>query len=261
MPKVFLSPSNQFENRYAYGGSNEGKQMGIVANLVKVALQRCGFEVMLMHDQTMAEKVRTANNWGADLYIPIHSNACNGKVSGTRMFCWSIPGSGYDACLAIFRYLAPLTPGESESIKVADDLYEVKWPYAPVAYIETDFHDVPSVAKWIMEHTAEIAEAICKGVCSYFKVQYVAPKNTPAPAPHPDESEVCEVTLPILRLNNESGYVRTLQILLNKYNNARLAEDGAFGPATLAAVKAYQKSRGLEVDGIVGAKTWAQLLK
>ena len=69
------------------------------------------------------------------------------------------------------------------------------------------------------------------------------------------------MTLPILRLNNESGYVRTLQILLNKYNGARLSEDGIFGPATLAAVKAYQKSRGLEVDGIVGAKTWAQLLK
>lgn len=256
MPKVFLSPSNQFENRYAYGGSNEGKQMGIVANLVKVALQRCGLEVMLMHDQTMAEKVRTANNWGADLYIPIHSNACNGKVSGTRMFCWSIPGAGYDACLAIFRYLAPLTPGESESIKVADDLYEVKWPYAPVAYIETDFHDVPSVAKWIMEHTAEIAEAICKGVCSYFKVQYVAPKggNTPA-------GRTCDVKLPVLEINCEGDYVKTLQILLNKYNNAKLTEDGVFGPATENAVIAWQKDRGLQADGVVGEKSWSQLLK
>ena len=256
MPKVFLSPSNQFENRYAYGGSNEGKQMGIVANLVKVALQRCGFEVMLMHDQTMAEKVRTANNWGADLYIPIHSNACNGKVSGTRMFCWSIPGAGYDACLAIFRYLAPLTPGESESIKVADDLYEVKWPYAPVAYIETDFHDVPSVAKWLMEHTAEIAEAICKGVCSYFKVQYVAPKggNTPT-------GRTCDVKLPVLEINCEGEYVKTLQILLNKYNNAKLTEDGVFGPATENAVIAWQKDRGLQADGVVGEKSWSQLLK
>lgn len=254
MPKVFLSPSNQFENRYAYGGSNEGKQMGIVANLVKVALQRCGFEVMLMHDQTMAEKVRTANNWGADLYIPIHSNACNGKVSGTRMFCWSIPGAGYDACLAIYRYLAPLTPGESESIRVADDLYEVKWPYAPVAYIETDFHDVPSVAKWLTEHTAEIAEAICKGVCSYFKVQYVAPKNTPA-------GRTCDVKLPVLKINCEGEYVKTLQILLNKYNNAKLTEDGVFGPATENAVIAWQKDRGLQADGVVGEKSWSQLLK
>lgn len=80
------------------------------------------------------------------------------------------------------------------------------------------------------------------------------------PTPQPT-SEVCEVNIPVLRLNDESGYVRTLQILLNKYNNARLTEDGVFGPATLAAVKAYQRSRGLAVDGVVGTQTWAQLLK
>jgi hypothetical protein len=85
-------------------------------------------------------------------------------------------------------------------------------------------------------------------------------ENPPAPV-NPDEDEVCEVNLPILRLNDESGYVRTMQILLNKYNNARISEDGAFGPATLKAVKNYQKDRGLEVDGICGARTWVQLLK
>lgn len=76
-----------------------------------------------------------------------------------------------------------------------------------------------------------------------------------------NNKEVCNVELPILRKGDESGYVKTLQILLNKYNDAKLDEDGDFGPATLAAVRAYQTSRSLDVDGIVGAQTWAQLLK
>lgn len=179
MPKIFLSPSNQFANKYAYGNTNEGEQMGLVANMLKKSLERCGFQIMLMHDESMAVKVSKANSWGADLYVPIHSNACNGSVTGTMMFCWSISGSGYDACLSIFRYLAPLTPGDSENIKVADDLYEIRYPYAPVAYIEVDFHDVAAVAKWIVEHTADIAEAICHGICDYFSVPYVAPEVKP----------------------------------------------------------------------------------
>lgn len=76
-----------------------------------------------------------------------------------------------------------------------------------------------------------------------------------------ETNEVCEVQLPILRLGSNNGYVRTMQILLNKYNNARLEEDGIFGNATYKAVVAYQKDRGLDVDGICGQQTWKQLLK
>lgn len=251
MPKVFLSPSNQFANRYAYGNTNEGKQMGLVANLLKKALERCGFEVMLMHDQDMSVKCRTADNWGAQLYLPIHSNACNAEVAGTRMFCWSKPGQGYNVCMDIFRYLAPLTPGESESIKVDQTLYEVKTPKAPVAYIEVDFHDVAGVARWIVEHTADIAEAICKGVCDYFAVSYKAP-SVP---------ETCVVDLPLLRVTDESGYVKSAQALLNAKNNAGLVADGAFGAKTYAAVRSFQQKEKLSADGVIGKATWTALLK
>ena len=52
--------------------------------------------------------------------------------------------------------------------------------------------------------------------------------------------------------------VKTLQINLNKLG-AILDVDGSFGPATLAAVKAYQKKKGLVVDGSVGEKTKAAI--
>ena len=251
MPKVFLSPSNQFANKYAWGNTNEGKQMGLVANLTKKALERCGITVMLMHDQSMAEKVKTADTWGAQLYVPIHSNACNGEVAGTRMFCWDRSGNGYKACRDIFKYLAPITPGESESIKVDQTLFEIKTPKAPVAYIEVDFHDVESVAKWIVEHTSDIAEAICKGVCDFFGVAYKAPVV----------QEMCVVDLPVLRTTNESGYVKSAQALLNVKNKAGLVADGVFGAKTYAAVRSFQTAKKLTVDGVIGKDTWLALLK
>lgn len=56
--------------------------------------------------------------------------------------------------------------------------------------------------------------------------------------------------------------VRQLQDVLNKWYPKRpqLDEDGWFGPATEATVKHMQtNTKGLKVDGIVGAKTWEKL--
>ena len=54
--------------------------------------------------------------------------------------------------------------------------------------------------------------------------------------------------------------VSDLQARLNALGfKPPLKLDGIFGPKTLAAVKAFQKSHGLKVDGLVGPKTTAAL--
>lgn len=255
--KVYLSPSDQTKNKYAYGNTNEAVQCGRIAKATKKALERNGIQVKIGHMISMAKKCAQSDAFDADLHVPIHTNAYNGSVSGTRMFCYNTTGEGYKACKAIFARLAKLTPGKSENIKVYDDLYEVRKPSAPTAYIEVDFHDVPSVAKWIIENTTAIGETIARGICDYFGISFksVPTKNTTS------TSNKVSITLPKLRKGSNSGYVKTVQILLNKYNKAGLVEDGDFGSKTDTAVRAYQKSRGIGVDGIVGVKTWGQLLK
>lgn len=55
--------------------------------------------------------------------------------------------------------------------------------------------------------------------------------------------------------------VQFLQRALNAINgNQALAADGSFGPATNAAVKAYQKSKGLTADGIAGKDTLTSII-
>lgn len=52
--------------------------------------------------------------------------------------------------------------------------------------------------------------------------------------------------------------VKTLQTELNRIGY-KLSADGAFGPGTLVAVKAFQQSMHLVADGIVGYTTWQAL--
>ena len=173
MAKVYLSPSDQESNVYAYDNTNEAVQCGRIAEACRAALERSGVEVKVGHMISMAQKCSESNAFGADLHVPIHTNAFNGKVMGTRMFCYSAGGKGMAACKAIFARLAPITPGESENIQVNADYYEVRVPAAPTAYIECEFHDTVEGAKWIVENTVLIGETIARGICDYFGVKFV----------------------------------------------------------------------------------------
>jgi peptidoglycan hydrolase-like protein with peptidoglycan-binding domain len=53
--------------------------------------------------------------------------------------------------------------------------------------------------------------------------------------------------------------VKMLQKLLKDWGYNPGPVDGIFGPKTLKAVKQFQTDLGLDVDGIVGPKTWAML--
>lgn len=173
--KIYLSPSSQPENAYAYGNTNEQVQCRRIADACEVALKRCGFEVKNGNSGTIYTRVAESNTWGADLHVPIHTNAYNGNVSGTRIFCFNDAGEGNKAAQAVFKTLAPITPGASESITANPSLYEVNEAVAPTVYVEAEFHDVAACAKWIIENVEAIGEAICQGICNYFKVEYKAP--------------------------------------------------------------------------------------
>lgn len=61
----------------------------------------------------------------------------------------------------------------------------------------------------------------------------------------------------MLRKGDQGNSVRQLQELLGFKGEAR---DGAFGPATDKAVRAFQAKNGLTADGLVGPATWKALL-
>lgn len=60
--------------------------------------------------------------------------------------------------------------------------------------------------------------------------------------------------------NIEAGSVGNDVALVQRFLGIK-PDNGRFGPYTTKRVKEYQKMRGLVVDGIVGPKTWAPILK
>lgn len=61
--------------------------------------------------------------------------------------------------------------------------------------------------------------------------------------------------LPVLKRGSTGELVATLQRFLGVRPDA-----GKFGPRTARAVRRYQREQGLAADGVVGPKTWAQIL-
>lgn len=67
-------------------------------------------------------------------------------------------------------------------------------------------------------------------------------------------------TWPVLQLNDAGPTVQQLQKRLAKVGFDPGTIDGHFGADTRRAVRAFQQSRALDVDGTVGLQTWTALL-
>jgi hypothetical protein len=80
------------------------------------------------------------------------------------------------------------------------------------------------------------------------------------------EDNTVNITMPILQKGSKCPEVGTVQTLLNALgfvgkNGRRLTVDHDFGSNVEYAVKNFQKAHNIGQDGIVGARTWPELLK
>ena len=187
--KIYLSPSNQDGNRYAYGNTNECDQCNRIADAAKTALERCGFAVKKApKGQVMATSIAESNAWGADLHIPIHTNAYTntgtGTAGGTLVFIYADTAENHKYADPIYKEVQAVTPGKTDyGVRVDPKWAEVNGTNAIAVYVEVDFHDNPSIAKWLIENPKTVGEAIAKGVCKGYGVTYKAPSE---PSPKQD---------------------------------------------------------------------------
>ncbi len=182
--KIYLSPSNQDGNMYAVGNVSEMEQCNKFANAAKAALERCGFEVKKAPEgQKMSVSIAESNSWGANLHIPIHTNACTndgtGTAGGTVVFVYNEGTANIRIANPIYKSVQDVTPGKTDyGVRANPGLAELNSTNAVAVYVEVDFHDNPPIAKWLTENVQTVGEAICKGVCEGYGVKYIPPATT-----------------------------------------------------------------------------------
>lgn len=170
--KIYLSPSMQSHNMYAYGGTTEMEQCNKIAEHCGNYLRAHGFDVKVApKGQSMQKSIQESNAWSPDLHIPIHTNALNGSADGTLVMIYSNDKKNLQPAQCIYKHVFDVTPGTTKrAIQVRPDLAELRDTKGTAVYVECEFHDNLAIAKWIIENTKTIGDAIAKGVCEYYGV-------------------------------------------------------------------------------------------
>lgn len=183
--KIYLSPSNQNANTYSAGNTNEMEQCNRIAEFAEVALKRNGFEVKRApKGQDMYVSIDESNTWGADLHIPIHTNAGGGR--GALVMVYSTISENMKYAQPVYDELSSISPQgggygvRKDSELLGFSLAEIRNTSAIAVYIEAEFHDDAVLARWIIDNAEEIGEAICKGLCKATGKAYI-PKADPKP--------------------------------------------------------------------------------
>lgn len=168
--KIYLSPSNQNGNLYKGQNTNEMEQCNRIAAAAEKHLRRNGYDVKRApKGQEMSKSIAESNKWGADIHIPIHTNAGGGK--GPLVMVYSKESGNMKYAQPVYDALLKNAPkGGGYGIKRDRDvcgytLAEVQNTTGVTVYCECEFHDSADLAKWIINHVDDIGAAIAKGIC------------------------------------------------------------------------------------------------
>lgn len=270
--KVCLDPGhggNQRANRGPTGYIEPDGVLDISHKLRKELLSTGKFEVKLTREVdatlSLTERAMIAANWGADMFISEHTNAADDRTAGGSVVFYSIDlpmdralaakMSGYMASTLGIRDRGPKTRvldakkphdgynSEEDYYTVIDVAQDKGVPHVFIS--EAAFHSNPQEEALLKDEKKRqlIAAAQAKAICEFYGVAYKPAAGT--------DVVVSRSALELQKALNKLDY--------KGIGGKVLAEDDSYGPSTTFAVKAFQASMGLLVDGSAGPLTWAKI--
>ena len=162
------------------GGASGGESV-INLSVAKLAQQECerqGFTVLMTRDDdyfvTLGNRCRIANSAEAEIFVSIHCNsATSTDANGTEVFYYKGTNSKKLAN-AVYENMTELVPTRKRGVKIGNHQVtrETEMPaiLCELAFLSNaddyaKLHDKGCQASW--------AEAICRGICEYYNIDYI----------------------------------------------------------------------------------------
>lgn len=190
--------------------------------LLKAELERCGFEVVTTRaDQKkdLALEARGRKSAGCDLFLSIHSNACDSEIADHPLACVCVSGAcdvlGRNLAQTCARVMRTHNPGRIWKRKGngGADYYGVLRGAAmvgtPGILMEHSFHTNRWATEWLMQEAnlRKLAQAEAQTIAEYFGVTKPAEpeKPTDKPQEQPDGSFKVKVICDTLNVRGGAG--------------------------------------------------------
>lgn len=183
--KVFINPGH--DTKYDSGavhtdanGNVDLRECDVAANIgakVMKYLVAAGCDCRLLqsdnlyydsdYDDRTVSVCEDANNWGADIFVSIHCNACNGSARGTEVECYDSNSSGGKLAQCIQNQIVNALGTFDRGVKEMPGLIVLKHTDMPAVLVETAFIDNDTDAALLIDKEDEFARAIARGITDY----------------------------------------------------------------------------------------------
>ncbi len=182
--KIFIDQGHNPENPNAGAEGNGLREQDIVypvgVELAALLNANPDFEARLSrptpttqlgnsNTESLRRRVSDANEWGADYFISIHTNAVDSpSANGIEGFAFSRPSAAFELGTDILDELSEATGFRNRGMQVRTNLYVLRKTAMPAVLIEIGFITNPAEAALMSSRPDLFAQGIYQGILDYF---------------------------------------------------------------------------------------------